>query len=70
MRCEWREYPHAADAVYICTNDEKDWYEEVNLKEGAYQSLVCAGSILTGYPQACLGYAKWFVESVIKILAR
>ena len=65
LRCEWRTFPRE---IYMCTTDQPEWFEKVDLRDGFFESGLCVSGLLIGQPASCLGYAKWFVESIEKIL--
>ena len=67
LRCFWNYYPNH-EKVWMCTSDKLDWFEKVDAEQGFFESALCIVSISTGQPAGCVGYAKWFVDSVRDIL--
>lgn len=66
VSCGYRTYGHRT--VYMCTADQPKWFEKVDLFDASWNSALCIASITIGNPVGCLGYAKWFTESLRDIL--
>jgi len=65
VRCGFETYGNRE--VYVCTSDEKEWFENVDIYDAAWSSALCIASLYTGNPVGCLGYAKWFATSLREI---